>query len=319
MAVNVFDRFTALASPDALKWTVVLIAFAGAVWVGHPALALFVGATMSVALAPAVPGVVERGGKLCLKSAIVVLGFTLNVEALWETSRDYSGLVVVFVAGTLLAGLVVGRFMKVDDDQARLLSTGTAICGGTAIVTLAPVIRARPESVAICIGIVFVLNAIAILVLPWVGHQLQMTQDQFGVWVALAIHDTSSVVGAAAIFGDRALETATTVKLVRTLLLIPVVLIAGILLRQSETKLRIPAFLVLFVAASIAGTLLQPPVEVMAQAKAASRLLLIVALFFIGMEIRRSTIASLNGRAIWLSLLLWSLLLPVTLFAAMFW
>ncbi|MCY3624149.1 MAG: putative sulfate exporter family transporter [Gammaproteobacteria bacterium] len=319
MAVNVFDRFAFLASPHALKWALVLIAFLGVLWVGHPALALFVGATLSVALAPRVPAIVERGGKLCLKSAIVVLGFTLNVEALWQTSRDYSGLVVVLVASTLIGGLVVGRLMKVDDDQSRLLSTGTAICGGTAIVTLAPVIRARPESVAICIGIVFILNAIAILVLPWVGHQLQMTQDQFGVWVALAIHDTSSVVGAAAIFGDRALETATTVKLVRTLLLIPVVLIAGILLRRSETKLRIPAFLVLFVAASMAGTLLQPPLEVIAHAKVASRLLLIVALFAIGMEIRRSTIASLNGRAIWLSLLLWSILLPATLFAAMFW
>ena len=317
--MNAFNRPSPLASANALKWTLVLIAFAAALWVGHPALALFVGATTSVVLAPAVPALVERGGKLCLKSAIVVLGFTLNVEALWQTSRDYSGLVVVFVVCTLVAGLVIGRLMKVDDDQSRLLSTGTAICGGTAIVTLAPVIRARPESVAICIGIVFILNAIAILVLPWVGHQLEMTQDQFGVWVALAIHDTSSVVGAAAIFGDRALETATTVKLVRTLLLIPVVLVAGILLRQSETKLRIPAFLVLFVAASIAGTLLQPGGEVIAQAKAASRLLLIVALFFIGMEIRRSTIASLNGRAIWLSLLLWSMLLPVTLLAAMFW
>ena len=165
----------------------------------------------------------------------------------------------------------------------------------------------------------FILTAGAILVLPWLGHHLQMTQDQFGAWVALAIHDTSSVVGAAAIFGDGALETATTVKLVRTLLLIPVVLVAGIALRRSEAKLRIPAFLVLFVAASVAGTLLQPPVEVIVQVKAASRFLLIVALFFIGMEIRRSTIASLNGRAIWLSLLLWSILLPVTLFAAMFW
>ncbi|MXY58287.1 MAG: putative sulfate exporter family transporter [Gammaproteobacteria bacterium] len=314
-----FNRLVALVRPDALKWTLALIAFVGVLWVGHPALALFVGATMSVALAPAMPAIVERGGKLCLKSAIVVLGFTLNIEALWETSRDYSGLVVVFVACTLIAGLVIGRLMKVDDDQSRLLSTGTAICGGTAIVTLAPVIRARPESVAICIGIVFILNAIAIIVLPWVGHQLQMTQDQFGVWVALAIHDTSSVVGAAAIFGDRALETATTVKLVRTLLLIPVVLVAGILLRQSETKLRIPAFLALFVAASIAGTLLQPSAEVVAGVKSASRFLLIVALFFIGMEIRRSTITSLNGRAIWLSLLLWSFLLPVTLLAAMFW
>ena len=313
------SRLSAFANPVGLKWMLVIIAFAVALWVGHPALALFIGATVSVALAPALPAVVERAGKLCLKAAIVVLGFTLNVEVVWQTSRDYSGLVVAFVACTLIAGLAIGRLLKVDGDQSRLLSTGTAICGGTAIVTLAPVIRARPESVAICIGIVFILNAIAIVVLPWFGHTLQMTQDQFGVWVALAIHDTSSVVGAAAIFGDRALEVATTVKLVRTLLLVPIVLVAGVLLRQSEATLRIPGFLVLFVAASVVGSLLQPPTEIIGQAKALSHFLLIVALFCIGMEIRRSTIASLNGRAIWLSVLLWSILLPVTLMTAMSW
>ena len=137
--------------------------------------------------------------------------------------------------------------------------------------------------------------------------------------VALAIHDTSSVVGAAAIFGERALEVATTVKLVRTLLLVPIVLLAGILLRQSEAKLRIPAFLVLFVAASVAGSWLEPAVAVVDQAKAVSRFLLIVALFLIGMEIRRSTLASLNARAVWLSVLLWLMLVPVTLIAAMSW
>jgi len=256
---------------------------------------------------------------VCLKAAIVVLGFTLNVQALWQTSRDYSALIVVFVACTLLAGLLLGRLVKVDEDQSRLLSTGTAICGGTAIVTLAPIIRARPESVAICIGIVFILNAFAILLLPWLGHYLELAQDQFGVWVALAIHDTSSVVGAAAIYGDRALEVATTVKLVRTLLLIPVALLAGILLRQSEAKLRIPGFLALFVAASLAGSLLGPPAAVIGQAKAVSHFLLIVALFCIGMEIRRSTISSLNIRAVWQSVLLWLILLPVTLVAAISW
>ncbi len=261
-------------------------------------------------LAPRLPSFVDRAGKLSLKAAIVVLGFTLNVQVIWQTSRDYSGLVVAFVACTLVAGLVVGRLLRVDDDQSRLLTTGTAICGGTAIVTLAPVIRARPESVAICIGIV---------ALPWLGRLLELTQDQFGVWVALAIHDTSSVVGAAAIYGDRALEVATTVKLVRTLLLIPVVLVAGILMRQSEAKLRIPGFLVLFVAASIAGSWLAPPAEIIAHVKAVSRFLLIVALFCIGMEIRRSTIASLSAGAIWLSVVLWSVLLPVTLFAALTW
>ncbi|MDE0453294.1 MAG: putative sulfate exporter family transporter [Gammaproteobacteria bacterium] len=311
------SRLSFLSGPGAWKYAPALIALAVALWVGHPALALVVGAAVSLALQPEWPAYINRAGQLCLKAAIVCLGFTLNVQVLWQTSRDYSWLVLVFVACTLIAGLVIGRLMRVDEDQSRLLSTGTAICGGTAIVTLAPIIRARPASVAICIGIVFILNAIAILVLPGIGHHMQMTQDQFGVWVALAIHDTSSVVGAAAIFGDRALEVATTVKLVRTLLLIPVALLAGVLLQQSEARLRIPGFLLLFVAASLAGSLLQPPVEIVAQTKAVSHFLLIVALYCIGMEIRRTTIASLNGRAIWLSVTLWLILLPVTLFAAL--
>ena len=315
--MRVVNKWSFLSSPGGWKYAPALIAFAAALWVGHPALALVVGATVSLALQPDWPTYVSRGGQLCLKAAIVCLGFTLNVQVLWQTSRDYSGLVLGFVACTLIAGLVIGRLMKVDEDQSRLLSTGTAICGGTAIVTLAPIVRARPASVAICIGIVFILNAIAILLLPMLGQYLEMTQDQFGVWVALAIHDTSSVVGAAAIFGDRALEVATTVKLVRTLLLIPVALLAGVLLRQSETRLRIPAFLLLFVAASLAGSLLQPPVEIVAHAKSVSHFLLIVALFCIGMEIRRTTIASMNGRAVWLSISLWLIVVPVTLFAAL--
>ena len=301
------------------KRLALLGAFAVALWVGHPALALFAGAAVGLVLAPNLPAYVDRGGKLCLQAAIVLLGFTLNVQALWETSRDYSALIVTFVFGTLILGLVMGRLVRADDDESRLLSTGTAICGGTAIATLAPIIRARPESVAVSIGIVFLLNAVAILLLPWLGHVLEMTQDQFGVWAALAIHDTSSVVGAAAIFGDRALEVATTTKLLRTLLLVPVAFGAGLLLRRTEARLRIPGFLVLFVVASVAGSVLAPPVGFVTYAKAISQILLVAALFGIGMEIRKTTITSLNGRAITLGAVLWLLVLPVTWLAAMSW
>lgn len=309
-----------LAMPsEGQKRVLLLVAFAGALMVGHPALALLAGAVGSLVLAPALPTYVDRGGKLCLQAAIVLLGFTLNVQALWQTSRDYAGAILVFVVATLVAGLVIGRLVRADEDQARLLSTGTAICGGTAIATLAPILRARPESVAIAIGIVFLLNAVAIVLLPWLGHALGMTEDQFGVWVAMAIHDTSSVVGAAAIFGDRALEVATTVKLLRTLLLVPIALVAGILVRQSQARLRIPGFLVLFVAASVVGSVLEPPVALTSGVKAASHFLLVAALFGIGMEIRRTTMAALNGRAILLGVLLWLLVLPITWLVAMSW
>ena len=309
-----------LAMPsEGQKRVLLLVMFAGALWVGHPALALLAGAVGSLALAPSLPAYVDRSGKLCLQAAIVLLGFTLNVQALWQTSRDSAGTILIFVATTLIAGLVIGRLLRADEDQARLLSAGTAICGGTAIATLAPIIRARPESVAIAIGIVFVLNAVAIVLLPWLGHALEMTEDQFGVWVAMAIHDTSSVVGAAAIFGDRALEVATTAKLLRTLLLVPIALLAGILVRQSQAKLRIPTFLVLFVAASAAGSALHLPVALASGIKAASHVLLVAALFGIGMQIRRATVASLNGRAILLGVLLWLLVLPATWLVAMSW
>ncbi len=293
--------------------------FGAALWLGHPALALFAGAMASLALTPSLPVHVEPIGKLCLQGAIVLLGFTLNTQALWQTSRDYSALIVTHVFATLIAGLAIGRLVRADRDQSRLLSAGTAICGGTAIAVLAPIIRARPESVAVAIGIVFLLNAGAILLLPWFGHSLGMTQDQFGVWAALAIHDTSSVLGAAAIFGDRALEVATTVKLLRTLLLVPVALAAGILLRQREAKLRIPGFLVLFVMASAIASILEPSAALTAAVKTTSHFLLMVALFCIGMEIRRTTIASLSGRALLMSLLLWLLVLPITWLAALYW
>jgi len=309
-----------LAMPsERQKRVLLLIAFVGALMVGHPALALLAGAIGSLVLAPALPTYVDRGGKLCLQAAIVLLGFTLNVQALWQTSRDYAGTILIFVVATLVAGLVIGRLVRADEDQARLLSTGTAICGGTAIATLAPIIRARPESVAIAIGIVFLLNAVAIVLLPWLGHGLEMTEDQFGLWVAMAIHDTSSVVGAAAIFGDRALEVATTVKLLRTLLLVPLALVAGILVRQSQARLRIPGFLVLFVAASVVGSVLEPPVALTSGVRAASHFLLVAALFGIGMEIRRTTVKSLNGRAILLGVSLWLLVLPITWLVAMSW
>ena len=151
-----------------------------------------------------------------------VLGFMLlNARFPWnEKARVFLG-----DSGSTLLGFLLAWVIRNWGTESQLLTGGTAICGGTTIATLAPVIRARPESVGICLAIVFLLNALAILVLPPVGHWLGMTQAQFGSWVALAIHDTSSVVGAAAIYGEEALEIATTVKLARTLWLIPLVLV----------------------------------------------------------------------------------------------
>ncbi len=304
---------------DKSSLLITLVGFGLAVFIAHPAFALLLAATINLVFAPKLPKMTKQGGRYLLQGAIVFLGLTMNVEALWSVSQDYSVLIVGYILSTLCVGLILGRFLRVDTDQARLLVSGTAICGGTAIATLGPVIRARSESVAVCLAIVFLLNAIAILVLPKVGIYLEISQTQFGVWVALAIHDTSSVVGAAAIYGDEALQVATTVKLVRTLCLIPLVLAAGILMNRRETKARLPGFVLLFVLFSIIGSVSNISGEWIAGIKTLSQTMLVAALFFMGLEITRDALRRLNGRAVSLGVCLWLVVLPTTYWAVRLW
>ena len=304
---------------DKSSLLITLVGFGLAVFIAHPAFALLLAATINLVFAPKLPKMTKQGGRYLLQGAIVFLGLTMNVEALWSVSQDYSVLIVGYILSTLCVGLILGRFLRVDIDQARLLVSGTAICGGTAIATLGPVIRARSESVAVCLAIVFLLNAIAILVLPKVGIYMEISQTQFGVWVALAIHDTSSVVGAAAIYGDEALQVATTVKLVRTLWLIPLVLAAGILMNRRETKTRLPGFVLLFVLFSIIGSVSNISGEWIAGIKTLSQTMLVAALFFMGLEITRDALRRLNGRAVSLGVCLWLVVLPTTYWAVRLW
>ena len=304
---------------DKSSLLITLVGFGLAVFIAHPAFALLLAATINLVFAPKLPKMTKQGGRYLLQGAIVFLGLTMNVEALWSVSQDYSVLIVGYILSTLCVGLILGRFLRVDIDQARLLVSGTAICGGTAIATLGPVIRARSESVAVCLAIVFLLNAIAILVLPKVGIYMEISQTQFGVWVALAIHDTSSVIGAAAIYGDEALQVATTVKLVRTLCLIPLVLAAGILMNRRETKARLPGFVLLFVLFSIIGSVSNISGEWIAGIKTLSQTMLVAALFFMGLEITRDALRRLNGRAVSLGVCLWLVVLPTTYWAVRLW
>ena len=304
---------------DKSSLLITLVGFGLAVFIAHPAFALLLAATINLVFAPKLPKITKQGGRYLLQGAIVFLGLTMNVEALWSVSQDYSVLIVGYILSTLCVGLILGRFLRVDTDQARLLVSGTAICGGTAIATLGPVIRARSESVAVCLAIVFLLNAIAILVLPKVGIYMEISQTQFGVWVALAIHDTSSVVGAAAIYGDEALQVATTVKLVRTLWLIPLVLAAGILMNRRETKTRLPGFVLLFVLFSIIGSVSNISGEWIAGIETLSQTMLVAALFFMGLEITRDALRRLNGRAVSLGVCLWLVVLPTTYWAVRLW
>ena len=303
---------------DRISLAITVAALVAALLVGHPALALLIAIAISLTLQPDLPAIFKPASKYLLQGAIVLLGFTLNTAYLWQVSQDYAGLIVIYVLASLGLGMAFGAMIATDRDQTTLLSAGTAICGGTTIATLAPVIRATPQSMAICLSIVFMLNAIAILTMPTLGRWLEMSQEQFGVWAALAIHDTSSVVGAAALYGDEALEVATTVKLARTLWLIPLVIVAGLLVQRGSGKVRVPGFILLFVAASVLGSFIGLDAFV-GNIKSTSQLLLVAALFLIGLEINRSTIKELNAKALWLGVGLWLVVVPTTYFAVMAW
>ncbi len=301
-------------------WLVPLALIPLVIW-GNPLFALLIGAALSLSLNRCVIDGASGYGKLALQTAIVLLGFNLDSMRMWQVSQEYAGIIIVYVILTLLAGIALGTLLRVDNVLSRLMAAGTAICGGTAIATLSPILKARPDQLALALAIVFFLNMVALLTFPLVGQWLEMSQTQFGIWAALAVHDTSSVVATAAVYGQEATDVATTVKLGRTLWLIPVTLYFGLKAGSGGAKIRIPTFIVLFILASFVGTGvrmgLQMPQELYDVVQWASRALIVAALFFVGMEFTRETIANLRGRVVALGLILWAAVIPLTLLVAL--
>jgi uncharacterized integral membrane protein (TIGR00698 family) len=286
-------------------------------YLNNPAIALLIGAAISLLFNKTVIPRANILGKYALQSAIILLGLKLNASQLVQISADYSLLVTGYVLLTLLVGLGVGAALNCDKKCSQLIASGTAICGGTTIASLSPVINAKPEQTGVALTLVFLLNAVALFTFPLVGEFLSMTQEQFGVWAAIAIHDTSSVVATSAIYGEEAAKIATTVKLGRTLWLIPLLLMASIFQRAGTAKLRIPGFIFLFIMSASLGSLVDMPESITTVASALSKVLLVVALYCIGTEISRETLRGLRGRVLLHGLLLWALVVPLSLLMVM--
>jgi len=287
-------------------------------WVAHPAVALGVAAALALATdKELVPGS-SQWGKYLLQSAVVLLALRLDIAEVTAVSGQYLPLVAGYVICTIVGGLVLGRLLASGQIESQLLSAGTAICGGTAVASLAPVLGASARQIAPVLALVFLLNAVAIVALPPVGAALGMSQSAFGLWVALAVHDTSSVLGTAAAYGTEALELATTVKLGRTLWLIPLLVVWGAFVSRdgSRSKLSVPGFVLLFVMVATLNGLLALPSEVASIAGSLSKNLLIAALFCIGLDMRRSTLRSVSPRLLGHALGLWLLVLPITWYFA---
>jgi uncharacterized integral membrane protein (TIGR00698 family) len=294
-------------------WVAVAALLPALIWYGNPAIALLAGTLLSLSWRQPLAVGGHRWGRLSLQSAIVLLGFTLSIGRVAEVSGDSLWLVAAYVIGVLGIGLLLARLLRLERESGWLMASGTAICGGTAIATLAPLIGARADQVGVAIGIVFLLNAAALFGFPVIGHWLGMSQLQFGMWSALAIHDTSSVLATAAIYGNEALEVATTVKLGRTLWLIPLTLFVSLAQRASAARVRVPPFILAFIAVSVLTTAVPLPAEVAHAASRLSKALLITALFFIGTEISRATLRLMRGRVLIHALLLWAVAASATL------
>lgn len=301
--------------PTPVRWLVTIALLVPLVWHGNPAVALLVGAAITLLRdRPLVEGASRWCARL-LQSAIVLLGFRLSIDQVLTVSGDTIHLVIGYVVGVLAIGMLLGRLIGLDRISTALMAGGTAICGGTTIATLSPILAARPEQTGVAIGIVFLLNALALITFPALGAWLGMSEEAFGVFVALAVHDTSSVVATAAAYGDRALEVATTVKLGRTLWLIPLAIGASVIMSRSQAQVRVPGFILAFVAASILATLLEIPRELISVAGLLSKGLLVGALFFVGTEMSRATVLAIRGRVLVHALVLWGLALAGTLTA----
>lgn len=257
---------------------------------------------------------------LCMKTSrrtlafsIAGLGAGMNLHAVLQAGADGLVYTIVGIAAAMAAGLWLGRMLRTAGDTTILVSVGTAICGGSAIVAMAPAIRARVEAVAMSLAIVFVLNAVALLVFPPVGHALGLSDMQFGLWAALAIHDTSSVVGAAQAYGGDALDTAVVLKMARALWIFPLAIGAGIFMalrfRASKSPLpgmKFPWFIPAFLAVAALFTYVPQISGISEWVVFAAKRGMSVTLFLIGATITRAAFKSLGWRPLALGLLLWA-------------
>jgi uncharacterized integral membrane protein (TIGR00698 family) len=255
----------------------------------------------------------HKATHILLQAAVVGLGFNMNVTTALHAGKDGLLLTVASIFGTLITGIVIGRIFRINNKTAYLIAAGTAICGGSAIAAISPVIKAEEKQISVALGTIFVLNALALVLFPLIGHYFHLDQTRFGLWCALAIHDTSSVVGAASKYGNEALEIAATVKLVRALWIIPVAFCSTLVFKNKGAKIRIPYFIGLFVVAICLNTYVPAIQAISNYMVSISKGALTVTLFLIGCGLSGKTVMSVGWKPVLQGLILWVIVAGVTL------
>lgn len=278
-------------------------------WLAYVApTALVVGMLIALTIGNPFAEPTKRVSKGLLQFAVVMLGFSVDLNLVLRAGRDGLVFALASIAAVFALGFIVQRLIRVRPVTSLLVSTGTAICGGSAIAAMSSVVDAPQEDVSVSIGTVFLLNAAALLIFPPIGRALAMTPHEFGVWSGIAIHDVSSVVGAAASYGEGALDVATAVKLSRVLYLVPIVLIAARVVRKPGAPVAPPWFIGGFLIAALIRSAFEPVAEAAPVAKAVATAGFALSLFLIGAGVSRSTLKSvgfrpmLQGGVLWLAI-----------------
>lgn len=283
-----------------------------------PAIALFMGLAFALIAGQPYPTFSKKASKYLLQFSVVGLGFGMNLYDSLQSGKEGMLFTIVSVFSVLFLGIFVGRKLMMDRKTAYLISAGTAICGGSAIAAVAPVVKANDNEMSMSLGTIFILNAIALFIFPPIGHLLEMTQEQFGMWAAIAIHDTSSVVGAGAAYGEKALEIATMVKLTRALWIVPITIVTMFLFKQKGAKISLPWFIFFFILAMIANTFLPIPAEVSQLLVWLAKKGLTVTLFLIGAGLSRKVIKQVGIRPMIQGIILWIFIGLISLGVIMF-
>ena len=291
-------------------------------WVTPP-VALFLGLAFALSCGQAHPKFNKKVSKYLLQYSVVGLGFGMNLHASLASGKEGMEFTIISVIGTLLIGWVIGRkFLKVDHDTSYLISTGTAICGGSAIAAVGPVLKAKDTEMSVALGTIFILNAIALFIFPVIGHALDMSQQEFGTWAAIAIHDTSSVVGAGAAYGEEALKIATTIKLTRALWIIPLAFVTSFIFKSKGQKVSIPWFIFFFVLAMVFNTYVlgttSTGMMIGEGINEFARKTLTITLFFIGASLSRDVLKAVGIKPLIQGVLLWVVISLSTL-AYIYW
>ena len=294
-----------------MKLSIGILLAVFAIWSGSAVASIFTGIIYSLILNLPDNFITKSAGPRLLQTGIVILGLSISLTKAFSVTGSYLPSISLLVIITFFLGIYIGKLIGLDKKLTLLIASGAAICGGTAMVAIAPIIKARPKDLLTAITIIFLLNALAIIIFPIIGLYLGISQDQFGAWAAMAIHDTSSVIGAAMVYGEEAVETAATLKLGRTLWLIPLILLLSYKYQdKSSTKFQLPFFVIFFIIAIAIGSFIDLNSETLNFIKLISQSFLLLGLFCIGSQIDKKVLSNISVKPLQLVLILWIIVIP---------